>query len=100
MVYRAAALLVFSFVLATGAFADDQDNCLNRDQRRVAVAGKQVIPLAAALRAAHGRRAELLDAHLCKGSEGLYYLLTLLPRDGKVRRAIVDAATGKLADGR
>jgi hypothetical protein len=76
------------------------DVCLTREQRRSAVANKQVVPLSAALRAAHGRRVELVNAQLCRGPSGLYYLLTLLARDGKVTRATVDAASGKLAAGR
>lgn len=94
MAIAVAALLLF----AMPAFADEA--CLTREQRRVAVAAKQVVPLSAALRAAHGRRGELVNAQLCRGPAGLYYLLTLLPRDGKVARATVDAGSGKLADGR
>jgi uncharacterized membrane protein YkoI len=100
MPFRAVAVLALAGVLSGPALASAQDNCLNREQRHAAVASKQVIPLAAALRAAHGRRSELVDAHLCKGPDGLFYVLTLLPRDGKVRRAAVNAATGKLAEAR
>ncbi len=88
------ALLLFG----VPALADDE--CLSREQRRLATAGKQVVPLSAALRAAHGRRGELVNAELCRGPNGLYYLLTLLARDGKVTRATVDAGTGKLAERR
>ncbi len=82
------------------ALANEDTVCLTKEQRRVELAARHVVPLAAALRAAHGRRSELIDARLCRGSNGLFYRLTLLPRDGKVRRAVVDAATGKLANGR
>ncbi len=98
MPHRAVALVAAILLCTSNAHATAQDNCLNRAERHAAVASKQVIPLAAALRVVHGRRAELVDAHLCHGPQGLYYLLTLLPRDGKVRRAAVDAATGKLAE--
>lgn len=86
------------FLAGWPAFADDA--CLTREQRRAAVASKQVVPLSTALRAAHGRRGELVNAELCSGPSGLYYLLTLLTRDGKVARASIDAGTGKLAEGR
>jgi hypothetical protein len=93
-------LFAVAVLLLTVLPAAADDVCLTREQRRAAVVSKQVVPLSAALRAAHGRRAELVNAQLCRGSSGLYYLLTLLPRDGKVTRATVDAVTGKLAAGR
>jgi hypothetical protein len=93
--FVAAAAL---FLIGSSALADDA--CLTREQRRAAIANKQVVPLSAALRAAHARRGELISARLCQGPSGLYYLLTLLARDGKVARATVDAGTGKLAVGR
>jgi uncharacterized membrane protein YkoI len=37
---------------------------------------------------------ELVRARLCQESERLIYLLTVLPRDGKVRRVVVDAKNG------
>lgn len=80
--------------------ANEPAVCLTKEQRRVEVIARHVVPLGVALRAAHGRRSELLDARLCRDGKGLFYLLTLLPRDGKVRRATVDAGTGKLAEGR
>jgi len=82
------------------ASANEHLVCLTKEQRRGELASKHVVSLGTALRAAHGRRSELIDAKLCRGTNGLFYLLTLLPRDGKVRRATVDAGTGKLAEGR
>ncbi len=96
----AAVILVFALFGPQSFAADGPDDCLSRDQRRAAVASKQAISLSAAIRAAHGRRGELVKARLCRGPEGLVYLLTLLARDGKVTRATVDAATGRLAEGR
>jgi uncharacterized membrane protein YkoI len=90
----AAALFVF------GSPALGDDVCLSREQRQAASSDRKVVPLSAALRAAHGRRGELVNAELCRGRDGLYYLLTLLGRDGKVTRATVDAGTGKLAEHR
>ena len=55
--------------------------------------------LGKAIRAAKARRSEVVDARLCKGPKGLVYLLTLLPQDGKVTRATVDAASGTLVEG-
>jgi uncharacterized membrane protein YkoI len=73
--------------------------CLTQAQRRTVAASGKVVPLARAIRAARARRADVVDAKLCKGPKGLVYLLTLLAQDGKVTRATVDAASGLLTDG-
>jgi hypothetical protein len=39
-------------------------------------------------------------ARLCRHGERLDYVLTLLPRSGKVTRVIVDAANGEPVNGR
>jgi len=53
------------------------------------------VPLAKAIRAAKARRNEVVNAKLCEGPKGLVYLLTVVARDGKVRRTTIDAQTGK-----
>ncbi|HWV41587.1 hypothetical protein [Pseudorhodoplanes sp.] len=73
--------------------------CLTTMQRRSISASGKVVPLAKAIRAARARKADVVDAKLCKGPKGLVYLLTLLAQDGKVTRATVDAASGLLTDG-
>jgi len=40
------------------------------------------------------------SARLCRGKDGLVYVLTVLGRDGKVARITVDAAKGNLVGGR
>jgi len=82
---------------APGKLADGQ--CLTPAQRRHVSASGKVVPLGKAIRAAKARRSEVVDARLCKGPKGLVYLLTLLPQDGKVTRATVDAASGTLVEG-
>jgi len=50
-----------------------------------------------------GRRAGYLNcngADLCRKPNGLVYVLTALARDGKVSRATVDTASGKVLDAR
>ena len=76
--------------------------CLNKAEQRAAVADHKAIPLAQAIKSlhAHGRRAELVRARLCRHGDGLVYVLTLLARSGKVTRATVDAANGELINGR
>jgi uncharacterized membrane protein YkoI len=73
--------------------------CLTPAQRRYVAATGKVVPLSKAIRAAHARRIDVVDAKLCKSPKGLVYLLTLLAHDGKVTRVAVDAASGKLSDG-
>ena len=73
--------------------------CLTPAQRRSVAASGKVVPLSKAIRAARARKADVVDAKLCKGPKGLVYLLTLLAHDGQVTRATVDAASGMLTDG-
>ena len=75
------------------------DGCLTTAQRRSVSASGKVVPLAKAIRAARARRSEVVDARLCRGPQGLVYMLTLLAHDGKVTRATVDAASGQLTGG-
>jgi uncharacterized membrane protein YkoI len=74
-------------------------HCLSRNEQRAAIASGSVVSLARARRSLRQRgiKGELVSARLCRTThQHLIYLLTLLPRDGKVRRATVNAATGKL----
>jgi uncharacterized membrane protein YkoI len=100
-----AALLPLAVALLWGGAASshaaeaEQHACLTKEQRRGVVAGGHVVTLAKAAQAARkGRGGEIIRASLCRRGKGFVYLLTLLPRDGKVIRATVDAVTGKLVD--
>jgi uncharacterized membrane protein YkoI len=86
-----AGLLV---VLMAPAIAGEHGRCLSPDERRAKIASHAVIPLAKAIRAVKVRRAEVVRANLCERGGRLVYLLTVLPRDGRVVRATVDASTG------
>lgn len=84
--------------LATSSFAAERSHgaCLDKAEQRAAVASHRAIPLARAIRSvrAHGRRAEVVRADLCERGGRLVYVLTLLPRSGKVTRAVIDAGSG------
>jgi len=41
----------------------------------------------------------MVRARLCRGKDGLVYVLTVLARDGKVARITVDAVKGTLVGG-
>ncbi len=76
--------------------------CLTKSEQRAAVASKMAISLGDAIRAlrAHGRRAEVVRARLCRHDEKLVYVLTLLGRSGRVREVTVDAVSGEVIAGR
>ncbi len=76
-----------------------EGQCLTQAQRRYVSASGKVVSLGKAIRAAKARRADVVDAKLCKGPKGFVYMLTLLAQDGKVTRATIDAASGTLAEG-
>jgi uncharacterized membrane protein YkoI len=72
--------------------------CLDQRERR-AEAGK-FITLVAAMRTARTRMpGTVVRARLCRGPDGLVYVLTVLARDGKVARITVDAVKGTLVGG-
>jgi len=71
--------------------------CLDQKERRAVEESGKVIHLAAAMRAARKRvPGTLVQARLCRGNDGLIYVLTVLARDGKVARLTVDAVKGTL----
>jgi uncharacterized membrane protein YkoI len=71
--------------------------CLDQKERRAVTASGEVIRLAAAIRAAKSRMpGTVVQARLCHGQDDLVYVLTVLARDGKVARIVVDAVKGTL----
>jgi uncharacterized membrane protein YkoI len=71
--------------------------CLDQKERRAETASGGVIRLAAAIHAAKTRMpGTVVQARLCHGQDGLVYVLTVLARDGKVARIVVDAVKGTL----
>ena len=92
----------FSIALAmmVQAAAQERLSCLTHAEQRAAIAEGQAIPLAAARRMLRQRMGgELVRARLCHESGRLIYLLTVLTRDGKVRRVTVDATNGTVIGG-
>jgi hypothetical protein len=76
--------------------------CLTKAEQRAAVASHRAISLGQAIRSvrAHGKRAEVVRARLCRRGDNLVYVLTLLAHSGKVIRTDVDAGSGELTTGR
>lgn len=80
-------------VPATGRAAEAL-HCLTGEEQRAAIASGKSVPLATAIRSLHRAPKDLIKAQLCEEPDRLIYMLTLLGRDGKVKRATVDATNG------
>jgi uncharacterized membrane protein YkoI len=96
--FAVAALTILS--LAPVRAAELGHACLDQKERRAEIESGRVVRLATAARAARSKMpGTLVRARLCRGNDGLVYVLTVLARDGKVARLTVDAVKGILADG-
>jgi hypothetical protein len=88
----AAAVLVL--MMPVGSFAADPVRCLSAADERAAISSGKAVPFASVIRTLHRAPKEVIGARLCQEGDRLIYMLTLLGRDGKVRRASIDAASG------
>jgi uncharacterized membrane protein YkoI len=96
--FAVAALVLASL---TPASAAERLRCLSRNEQRDAIADGRAVPLATAMRSLENRgRGDVVRARLCQVDDRLIYQLTVLPRDGKVRRATVDASNGTVVSER
>jgi hypothetical protein len=74
--------------------------CLDQKERRAENEAGHIVHLGAAMRVARSRMpGTVVRARLCRGKDGLVYVLTVLARDGKVGRLTVDAVKGTLIGG-
>jgi uncharacterized membrane protein YkoI len=95
----ALALMVIGPLSVVPADAEPRMRCLTRDQQRSAIAERRAVPLAAVRTSVRAKvPGEMVRARLCQEPDRLIYLLTVLPRDGKVRRVIVDAKNGAVVN--
>ncbi|HEX4040604.1 MAG TPA: hypothetical protein VHY10_02810 [Xanthobacteraceae bacterium] len=75
--------------------SDTEHVCLNQKERRAETESGELIRLSAAMHAAQRRLpGTVVRARLCRGKDGLVYVLTVLAHDGKVARIAVDAMKG------
>lgn len=94
----ALAIALLAPLSAVPADAEQRMRCLTREQQRTAITERRAVPLATVRTSVRTRvPGELVRARLCQEPDRLIYLLTVLPRDGKVRRVIVDAKSGTVA---
>jgi uncharacterized membrane protein YkoI len=96
--FAVAALTILS--LAPARAAELAHVCLDQKERRAEVESGHVVRLDTALRAVRSKMpGTLVRARLCRGNDGLVYVLTVLARDGKVARLTVDAVKGSPVGG-
>jgi uncharacterized membrane protein YkoI len=93
---RLVLVLIVGFCALTPAQADEVVRCLTRAEQRAAIADGKAVPLATVLRALRRHPREVVRARLCQEPDRLVYRLTVLPRDGKVRRFTLDATDAKV----
>jgi len=97
---RFAVMAMTVLLLAPARAAELAHNCLDQKERRAEIESGRVVRLDTAMHAARSKMpGTVVRARLCRGNDGLVYVLTVLARDGKVARLTVDAAKGTLADG-
>jgi uncharacterized membrane protein YkoI len=93
-------ILVVLALSATASAAAEPRHCLSPDERRQAIKAHKLVPLGRAIRRVKAHYpGELLAIGLCEQGKRLLYVLTVLPRSGKVVHASVDAATGAMVGG-
>jgi hypothetical protein len=80
--------------VSSNGFAADPLHCLTGDEQRAAILNGKAVLLATVIHTLHRAPKDVIKAQLCQDPDRLIYMLTLLGRDGKVKRAIVDATNG------
>jgi hypothetical protein len=88
------AAAAFALLMPLSGLAAEPAHCLTGAEERAALASGKAVPFAAVIRTLHRAPKDIIGTRLCREGDRLIYLLTLLGRDGKVRRATLDAASG------
>jgi uncharacterized membrane protein YkoI len=103
MVLAQVATLLMLTAVAPSSVAEEAPppGCYTKLEQRALLSRREIVPLAEAIRAARPQQiGDVLRAQLCQGPKGApAYVLTLLPRNGKVTRVIIDAASGTVISG-
>jgi uncharacterized membrane protein YkoI len=100
---RACMIAALVLCVAVPALAADDaktPGCFSKVEQRALLGRREIIPLADAIRTARPHQiGDVLRAQLCQGPKGApAYVLTLLPRSGKVTRVWIDARSGQTLD--
>ena len=96
-----SALVIYGLASAFAGEEEPLRGCVSKIEQRDMLARREVIPLADAIRSARPQQiGDVLRAQLCRGPQGGFaYVLTLLPRNGKVTRVLIDASNGNVISG-
>ena len=78
----------------TPTLAAEPTHCLSGEEQRAAIVNGKTVPIATVIHSLHRAPKDVIKAQLCQESDRLVYKLTLLGRDGKVKRETVDATSG------
>jgi hypothetical protein len=105
LMIRTAVIAALLIGLSAPARAAEHHACLGKPEQRAVIAHGQAVTLGAAIRSVRGSvrgrgAREVVKARLCRGPNGLVYVLTVLARNGKVTHMTVDATSGKVVDAR
>jgi hypothetical protein len=92
--WASAAVFLAMQALPGNGLAAESHHCLSGAEQRAAIANGKTVPLATVIHSLHRAPKDVIKAQLCQEPDRLIYMLTLLGRDGKVKRAIVDAING------
>jgi uncharacterized membrane protein YkoI len=93
-------IAVLLLMAAVQLAAAEPRRCLSGEERRTLVRSHKLVPLAKAISRVRAHYpGDLVAVRLCQDGKRLLYVLTVLPRSGKVVNESVDAATGALAGG-
>ena len=93
-------LTVLLLTAAVQLAAAEPRRCLSGEERRALVRSHKLVPLAKAISRVRAHYpGDLVAVRLCQEGKHFLYVLTLLPHNGKVVNASVDAATGALVGG-
>ena len=93
-------LTVLLLMAAVQLAAAEPRRCLSGEERRALVRSHKLVPLAKAISRVRAHYpGDLVAVRLCQEGKHFLYVLTLLPHNGKVVNASVDAATGALVGG-
>jgi hypothetical protein len=93
----AAPIVAIPILAVPGhGLAAESIHCLSGDELRAAGANGKTVPLATVIHTLHRAPKDVIKAQLCQEPDRLIYRLTLLGRDGKVKRATVDAINGSV----
>ena len=95
-----AVLSIALLAVPTRGLAAEPSRCLGSDEQRAAIVNGKTVPIATVIHSLHRAPKDVIKAQLCQEPDRLVYKLTLLGRDGKVKRAIVDATNGAVVGDR